>query len=211
MRRMLLGTCTALGLLAAPAMAADASDVKLGEYLEPAEDTSSYQVNLNLGVGGYLGQLSDFTGVGPVWGVNVGGNLTRGIGWELAYNGARTPLIGQDLPATGEAAWRHGLSAMAKVYAPMMETIRPFAGIGLGAAYINVTDNAEPRFQNDYVAELPLGVGVELNTGAGISAGVRAMYRFQAGEEFAANAVRPGEESPEGGLLSAGLTLGGRF
>ena len=209
MRRTLIGMCTALGLLAAPAMAADATEVKLGEYLEPAEDTSQYHVNLNLGVGGYLGQLSDFTGVGPVWGVNVDGNLTRGIGWELAYNGARTPLTDPRLPATGEAAWRHGVSAMAKVYAPRMETIRPFAGIGLGAAYINITDNAEPRFQNDYVAEIPLGAGVELNTGAGISAGLRAMYRFQAGEEFAENAVTG--ESPEGGLLSAGLTLGGSF
>ena len=209
MRRTLVGVCTAVGLLAAPAMAADATEVKLGEYLEPAEDTSQYHVNLNLGVGGYLGQLSDFTGVGPVWGVNVDGNLTRGIGWELAYNGARTPLPDPSLPATGEAAWRHGVSAMAKVYAPRMETIRPFAGIGLGAAYINITDNAEPRFQNDYVAEIPLGAGVELNTGAGISAGLRAMYRFQAGEEFAENAVTG--ESPEGGLLSAGLTLGGSF
>jgi opacity protein-like surface antigen len=208
---MFLGTCTAFGLLAAPAIAADATDVKLGEYLEPA-NASKYQVSLNLGLGGYLGQLSDYTNVGPVWGVNVDGNLTRGIGWELGYNGARNPLTdprpGATLP-TGEAAWRHGLTAMAKIYAPRMETIRPFAGIGLGAAYINVTDKAEGEFQNDYIAELPVGAGVELNTASGISAGVRALYRFQAGEEFAPHTA--GGQSPEGGLLSAAFTLGGSF
>jgi hypothetical protein len=209
MRRTLVGMSTALGLLAAPAMAADAADVKLGEYLEPADDVSQYQASVNVGIGGYLGQLSDFTGVGPVWGVNVDGNLTRGIGWEAGYNGARTPLTDPSLPATGEAAWRHGVSGMAKLFAPGMQTIRPFAGVGLGVAYINVTDNAEPQFQNDYVAEIPVAAGVELDTGAGISAGLRAMYRFQAGEEFAQNAVS--SESPEGGLLSAGLSVGGSF
>lgn len=210
MRRTIFGLCTALGFAAAPAIAADATEVRVGEYLEPAEDRSKYQASLNVGVGGYLGQLSDFTGVGPVWALNVEGDLTRGIGWEIGYNGARTPLTHALIPEN-EAAWRHGLSGMAKLFAPGMETLRPFAGIGLGAGYINVSENAEDVFRNDFIAEIPVALGLEFDTAAGISAGLRTTYRFQAGEEFAKNVVPAGSESPEGGQISAGLTVGGSF
>jgi hypothetical protein len=210
--RIISGVCTALGLLAAPAIAADdAGGAKLGSYLSAPENPGQYTVNLNAGVGGYLGGLSDFTGVGPVWGVNVDGDVTRGIGWEVGYNGARTPITAPAIIPDGEAAWRHGLNAMAKLFAPGMETIRPFGGVGLGAAYINPSDGAETFYENDWVTEIPVALGVELGSNAGISAGLRATYRFQAGEEFAQRAVRLGENNPEGGLFSTALTFGGRF
>jgi hypothetical protein len=212
--RTICGVCTALGLLAAPAIAADSGDSRFSGYLSSPEETGKYTVNLNAGVGGYLGELSDFTGVGPVWGVDVNGDATRGIGWEVGYNGARTPLTDGRI-GDGEAAWRHGVNGMAKLFAPGMETIRPFAGVGLGAAYINPSEDAEGPFQNDWVTEIPVAAGVELTPGnAGFSAGLRATYRFQAGEEFAKDAaqrVSPGADSPEGGLLSAALTFGGKF
>ena len=209
--RTICGVCTALGLLAVPAMAAEPKEARVGGYLSAPEDTGKYTVNLNAGVGGYLGGLSDFTGVGPVWGVNVDGDATRGIGWELAYNGARTPLT-FGVP-NGEAAWRHGVNAMAKLFAPGMEVLRPFAGVGLGAGYIDPSDGAErlKLYQKDWVTEIPVAAGVELApANAGFSAGLRATYRFQAGEEFARPAAAPGQ-NPEGGLLSAALNIGGKF
>ena len=191
-------------------MAAEPKEARVGGYLSAPEDAGKYTVNLNAGVGGYLGGLSDFTGVGPVWGVNVDGDVTRGIGWELAYNGARTPITDARIP-DGEAAWRHGLNGMAKLFAPGMETLRPFAGVGLGAGYINPSTGAERLYRNDWVTEIPVAAGVELApANAGFTAGLRATYRFQAGEEFAQRAAAPGQ-NPEGGLLSAALSVGGKF
>jgi hypothetical protein len=208
--RIICGVCTALGLLAAPAIAAKSGDSRLSGYLSAPEEAEKYTVNLNAGVGGYLGGLSDFTGVGPVWGVDVDGNATRGIGWEVGYNGARTPLTDSRI-GDGEAAWRHGVNGMAKLFAPGMETLRPFAGVGLGAAYINPSEEAEQLYESDWVTEIPVAAGVELTPrNAAFSAGLRATYRFQAGEEFAAGAAAGGD-NPEGGLLSAALTFGGKF
>src|SRR5919201_2774667 len=106
--RTICGVCAALGLLAVPAMAAEPKEARVGGYLSAPEDAGKYTVNLNAGVGGYLGGLSDITSVGTVWGVNVDGDATRGIGWELGYNGARTPPTSGG--PNGEGVWGHGVN-----------------------------------------------------------------------------------------------------
>jgi hypothetical protein len=96
--------------------------------------------------------------------------------------------------------------------------------VGVGVAYLDPSDGAEAltvpgrvpaekQYKKDWVTELPLALGVELAPpSAGFSAGLRASYRFQGGEEFAQGAAAAeGKNNPEGGLLSAALTVGGKF
>lgn len=208
MKRLIIGAASALALIGAPAMATDATDIDIDRMSENTEGIGEYDVAVQGGAAGYLGGLSDYTGVGPVWGVRVDGDLSRGFGWEVGYTGARTPLTDGRIE-DGNAIWKNGVSTMAKVYVPNGMQLRPFAGVGLGGSYLNVSEGAEGLYQNDFVAELPVAAGLEFRSENGFNAGLRAQYNFMAGEEFAAPAA-PGE-SPEGGLLSGQLSVGGRF
>jgi hypothetical protein len=198
----LLGFATAGAALA---QGLDASEVNrdIIEFQEP----QGYDVQVRAGVGGFLGGVGELTGVGPVWGVQVEVDPANIMGLELAYEGSRTPITDERV-ADGEAIWRNGLSGAAKLFAPGFETWRPFAGAGLGFAYLNPSDGAEDLYQNDFVAEIPVMLGIELNTPGGFTAGLRGTYRFTLGEEVADLAAAG---SPGGGLLSAAATLGGRF
>lgn len=210
MHRLILFFGALALIVAAPASAQvrDSSEISASDFTEPADDPGAYDVNLNLGVGGYTGGLGDFTGVGPVWGVSADGDATRSIGWELAYNGARTPLENPLGMEGNPAAWRHGVSGMAKVFVPGMESLRPFAGVGIGAGYVNVNEAAEDVYRNDFQYEFPLAAGIDLESGDNWSAGVRATYRWLTGEEFAKTAAGA---DVEGGQLSASFAIGGRF
>lgn len=204
-----LGFLAAAGLFAAaPALAqTDASEVTTEDMLTPAEGRP-FQVTANAGIGTFLGQLSDFTGLGGVWGVSLNGNVMQGLGFELAYNGSRNPITDDRIP-DGEAMWRNGVDAMAKVYVPMLTAVKPYGGVGLGTSFFNASSGAEGLYINDWVAEVPVAAGLEFNSKGGLTAGARAMYNFMIGEEWARNAFAG--ESPEGGLLTGQITVGGSF
>lgn len=206
-KKLWMSAAMAAAMFAAPAFAqVDATEVDGSRYAEPSQRMGEFDVNVMAGAGTYLGGLSDHLGLGPTWGVRLDGPVTTGIGWEIGYMGSRNPFT-DDRVEDGAAAWRNGINGMAKIYAPS-QTFRPFAGIGIGGSYINVSDGAEGLYQNDFVAEVPLAAGVEFVSENGFNAGLRAGYSLMAGTEMADN-VEAG--SPGGGLLSGNLTVGGQF
>jgi hypothetical protein len=164
-------------------------------------------VRLNAGIGNYTGDLSSHTGTGPTWGVAVGLRAWNLLAGELAYEGSRNGIDDTRLSSGGAAIWRNGLSAMAMIAPEVTENLRPYLGAGLGASYINPSEDAEIAYRNDFVTEVPLAAGVDYQLGI-LNAGVRATYRVLFGEEFAEPTSGP---STQGGLLTATLNLGGRF
>ncbi len=166
------------------------------------------EVGLTGGVSNYTGQLGASSVAGPVIGVQVGSTWRGLVGYELGYEASRNP-IDDSRVGDNEAIQRHNLSAFAKV-GPTLGVAHPFVGAGLGASYVNVTDGADDSglYRNDFLQEVPLGVGVEANVGA-LQAGVRGTYRVLFNDEF--QEPTPASDNPSGGLLSAQLTLGGTF
>lgn len=198
MRRVLVGLTAALAL----AVVTDAE--------AQSKKTTGKQGDVNVfvrgGVGDYTGELSDYTDTGPTWGATLNMQPLNVLGYEITYDGSRN-LIDDDRLAESPALTRHGVSALVKLAPPFIERVRPFIGAGLGASMINVGD-ATGLYEDDFVEEVPLAAGIEFNTGA-LHAGLRTTYRWLIDESFADNAAPVG--NPQGGLLDAQVTVGGRF
>ena len=211
-KRIVAAAAAAAALLAGPAFAqkVDATEVDPRRMTQQLEEPTNFDVAAQAGVGTFVGggALSDDTGVGPVWGVKVAGPLARAFGWEIGYEGSRNPVV-DDTGGDSTGLWRHGLSGMAKVYAPMSDenSFRPFAGAGIGGSYVNPGNAAEDQFQSDFVAEIPVGVGVEFASEGGFTAGLRGTYRFLMGQDIA----EPSGDTGGGALLGGSLTVGGEF
>lgn len=175
-----------------------------------AEDDKQGDVNVALraGVGGFTGNLDNYTSAGPAWGVGVNLQPFRFIGIEVGYEGSRNTLVDQSLMGGGSPnLQRHGASAIVRLAPPLIERIKPFIGAGLGASYVS-TDSTSGAYRGDFMQEVPVVAGLEFNSGA-ITAGVRATYRFLVDEGFADGAQDLG--NPEGGLFDTSFTLGARF
>lgn len=197
----------ALLLLALPAAAETkgAEEVTWKEMLRQPEPNEMLMVQLDGGVGGFLGGLGDMTGVGPTWTARAGADVLRGFGVEVGYNGMRIPLNDPRLEK-GAALWRTGVSGLAKVYAPL-RGLRPFAGVGFGESYTNINEKGEGLYQNDWESEVPLVGGVQVESGP-VTAGARLTWSLLGGEDFANNAT---VRSNNGTLLQATINVGGRF
>lgn len=212
-RTLWTAAIAAAALVAGPAMAqVDATDVEGRRMVESTEKVGNYDVAAQAGLGSFVGggQLGSSTGIGPTWGVKLSGPLARAFGWELGYEGSRTPVDIDNVADGNSALWRNGLSAMGKIYSPMSDqsSVRPFAGAGVGASYVNVGDGAEGSFNNDFLTEVPLGLGLEYAPeGSGLTAGVRGTYRVLFGEEMS----EPLGETGGAGMLGASLNIGGSF
>jgi opacity protein-like surface antigen len=197
----------AAALVAGPAMAqVDATEVDGQKMTQPVEDLGRYNVAAQAGIGSFVGGgIGTDTGVGPLWGVKLEGPLARSFGWEVGYEGSRTPVSGV---VDGSALWRHGLNGMAKVYAPMGQSaeIRPFAGAGIGASHVTAGVGTGEGYQNDLMGEIPLGAGIEYNAATnGLTAGIRGTYRVLLDQNIASNA------DSGGGMLGGSLVVGGQF
>jgi len=175
------------------------------------EDEKGLGVSLVAGLGDYMGGLGAYTSVGPTWGVRVD---TAPLSWasvEVAYEGSRNPLVS---PLPQAAAWRNGVSALAKLSPLELGVVTPFIGVGLGASFINVNDPAEQPvvnsagYQNDLVAEVPFAVGVDFAPWRNVEVGARATLRPLLGESFADPVAG---RDVNGSLLTASILLGGRF
>lgn len=195
MKKAIWAAASALMAFGGAAMAAD--DDKQGDL----------NFHARAGVGGFTGGLDDYTSAGPTWGVGFSVQPYRVLGIEVNYEGSRNQLA-DDRLANTSALMRHGASAMLKLAPPFIERIKPFAGVGLGASYINADNDTSGLYKSDFVQEIPLAAGLEFNSGA-VSAGFRATYRFLLDEAFADNAQTVG--NPEGGLFDATVTVGARF
>ncbi|MBN1208098.1 MAG: outer membrane beta-barrel protein [Myxococcaceae bacterium] len=199
------GLAAAALLFAAPALAQiEATDV--GERIGFEPERAKVGLDVRAGLGGLTGDAGDNTGVGPLLGIAAGAQVWTGLGLEVGYEGQRIP-IDEEFVGDGEALYRHNLGLLAKAGPLIDEKWRPFVGAGVGMSYVNPTDGAENLYDDDLIREVPLAAGLDYNFG-NIFAGARATYRFMFGEEFANDTV---VGDAEGGLLNAGITVGGRF
>lgn len=186
----------ALGLGAAGA--ARAQDDKQGDL----------NVFVKGGLGGYTGELGEFTGTGPAWGVSVNLQPLRSFGFELGYEGASNSVTDPRVEASDPSLTRHGLSGLVKLSPPLIERLKPFVGVGVGTSRVQVSGDTGGLFESDFMQEVPLAAGIEFNHGA-MTAGFRTTYRILLDESFANGAEAVGEAG--GGLLDASFTVGGRF
>jgi hypothetical protein len=168
--------------------------------------TGDFNLFARGGVGGFTGDLNDSSGIGPTWGLTANVQPMNVLGVEVAYDGSKNGLTD---PATADDAsvWRHGASGLVKLGLPFIEYVRPFVGAGLGLSFVSIRGETDGRFRDDFMQEIPLVGGLELNSG-GLTAGLRATYRVLIDEGF----VR----APQGGGVTGGLfettaSLGGRF
>ena len=136
---------------------------------------------------------------------------------EEGGEGSRNAVPGAPGGGPGASALlRNGASGLLKVAPPLVERVRPFLGVGLGASYVSVQGEADGRYSSDLMEEVPLAAGIEFTQGS-FTAGLRATYRALIDQGFAAEtpgaAARAAIEPSRGGggLLDASLTLGGRF
>lgn len=199
MRSKLGWVVLAGAVLAGSAMAATVD----GYEYDRRGDTNVF---LKGGIGGYTGALSELTGAGPTWGLQLNLQPYRVIGIELGYEGSRNQI--SDVRVSGAPALtRHGGTALIKVAPPFVERVKPFVGLGVGASHVSVAGDTFGMYRNDIMEEVPLAAGLEFNKGS-LTAGLRATYRVLLDEGFAAGAA---PTNPTGGLLDASVTLGGRF
>jgi opacity protein-like surface antigen len=159
--------------------------------------------NLGFAVGGglnnYTGDLGDITAAGGSYGVVVSSRPLDMVGFEVGYEGSRNPF--EDIDG---ALLRHNLGAMAKV-GPTLganDNLMPFVGAGIGLGVLNPNNEAEALIDGDFVAEVPVALGLDYKFGA-LTAGGRATYRFLAGEDAGINA--------DGNIINLGINLGGSF
>ncbi len=162
----------------------------------------SVNVFLRGGAGSYTGDLGDNVNVGPSWGLTLDLQPLRFVGFELSYEGARntakTELL--DISFT-----RQGGSGLVKLLLPLFKAVKPFVGAGLGISNISIGGDLQGAFESDVVAELPVAVGFEVNSGA-LTAGARATYRLLLDENLGEQV-----DDPQGGFFDVVLTLGIRF
>jgi len=193
MRRLLWGAIAAAVLCGGTALAQD-------------DNFRRYNLQAKGGVSNYFGGLNDVTAAGPSWGVGLAVQPYRVIGFEFAYEGSSNRVDDSRL-STSPALMRNGASAIVRVAPPLMDRIRPYAGVGLGASYVSVQGNAQGLYRSDFMEEIPLTFGVEFNRGS-LGAGIRATYRWLVDAGFAAQAL---PRASGGGLFDAGFSVGARF
>jgi opacity protein-like surface antigen len=171
--------------------------------MDEGVDRRDFLSNLGFAVGGglnnYTGDLGDITAAGGSYGVVVSSRPLDMVGFEVGYEGSRNPF--EDIDG---ALLRHNLGAMAKV-GPTLganDNLMPFVGAGIGLGLLNPNNEAEDFIDGDFVAEVPVALGLDYKFGA-LTAGGRATYRFLAGEDAGINA--------DGNIINLGVNIGGSF
>ncbi|MFP2930617.1 hypothetical protein ACLESO_36550 [Pyxidicoccus sp. 3LG] len=190
MRQSTVGGFVAAALcLAGPAFAIEAQNVREGLRMKEAPPVG---LDVNLGLGGYTGDLAETTNVGPLLGITALAKPWTLIGIEAGYEGQRLAI--DDLRVDdGEGIWRHNVDLLAKVGPTLDEKWTPFVGAGAGLSYLNPSDGADNIYENDFQTEFPIAAGLDYRFG-NIIAGARATYSFVGNEELvrdAAPASRP--------------------
>jgi hypothetical protein len=159
------------------------------------------------GAGDYTGSIGKYTAVGPSYGVALNVEPLRWLGFELGYDGSYNQLDRERFTDYAKASFlRNGTSALLKFQIPF-EGIRPFAGVGFGLSWVNISGNNHGGdFSNDLIGQLPLVVGLEI-IGYRWTAGIRATYWVGLDQSW----IKSGGSSALGGLLDVQSTIGIRF
>jgi hypothetical protein len=197
----------ALGF-ALPAFAQDDDDmagIELSDSTMTLEE-ADLSVALEGGLSSFTGGLAEGTEAGALWGVRLGAD-TDIVGAELAYVGSKNGFEDARVPETA-ALYRHEIEGLAKAGVRVGYGLKPFVGAGIGYSYVNVTDDAEPLYRNDFIFQIPLAAGVDWNRGP-LHAGIRAGWSFLLGDEFAE--PTPEDDNPDAGLFTTSLVVGGSF
>lgn len=174
-----------------------------------AQDTQGdVNVFVNGGIGGYTGDLGQLSATGPSWGATLNLQPFSMLGFEVGYAGSKNDVTDDRFRAAeAPSLIRHGATSLVKV-SPPFERVRPFVGAGLGVSYVYVRGGTGDTYTSDLMEEVPLAAGIEFNSGA-LTAGIRGTWRVLVDDNFADAAVSTRDAS--GGILDAGLTVGGRF
>jgi opacity protein-like surface antigen len=207
--RSWIGGFVVVGLFTAGSAFAAIDASRVGHDVKLREDQVQVGLDVRGGVGGLTGDSGNETAPGGLLGISAVAQPWRNLGIEADVEGQRIPIddarVGDE-----QALYRYNLGLLAKAGPPLLnDHMRPYLGAGVGGSYLNVTDGAEPLYDNDFIGEIPLAAGLDYNFGKGISAGARASYRFLLWTEFADAAEADGETS--GHMLDFSVTLGGRF
>jgi hypothetical protein len=174
---------------------------------EGRPDKREVRVTGEVGIQNWAGNIGRITNTGPQWGVSVDMQVFNLLGLEAGYNGQRNAITEGLGALPSSAIFRHALDALAKVGPTLENGLRPYGGVGFGLALIIPNQAADPNFYNDFIAELPVVVGVDYSTGL-LTAGLRGSWRWTFGEEFAKPFIGP---NGEGSIFGASLNFGGRF
>lgn len=190
-------------LLAAPVLAQqDEHNVTSYHEIQSNGDGFGFNdtaVSLRGGLLSYTGQLGAVSNPGGFLGVQADVLSRRWVGGELAYEGAYNNLSGGH--QTG-SLWRHNVSALALV-GPLVNGLHPYVGAGFGVSFIDPNRQAESLgYTSDTLTEVPLAAGADYQLGH-VLLGARATYNLLGSENFG--------PVDTGDLLTAGLSVGGRF
>ena len=194
-----LGALAATLALALPAFAQEREARLFDEDAPRGGLTRDLGVTVSGGVNAFTGDLGENTGAGGFLGVQANSRPLPLIGLEVGYEGSRNPF--EDING---ALLRHNVGAMAKV-GPTLganDNLMPFVGAGIGLGLLNPNNEAEAFIDGDFVAEVPVALGLDYKFGA-LTAGGRATYRFLAGEDAGINA--------NGNIINLGINVGGSF
>lgn len=227
LRRIAIGSVVTVAMMGGAASAASRDDKRAAE--KAVTDTGSSQrkvgvqndtgklrlyrdaspgvnITANAGVADYTGGLNGVLQPGRNVGVTVAAEPTRISSLEFGYqnsrNGIDDPRVGDD-----QAIYRHNVNVFAKL-GPNLGAFRPFVGAGIGASYANASDGAEGLYRNDFYQELPVGAGLEFNSGV-LTAGARATFTSLFNDEFAE--PTPGADNPDSGFMTGMVNVGARF
>jgi hypothetical protein len=192
-----------LALVSPPAGAqVPAQDVPLPS---PSEAAHSVELQLLGGLESFTAGLSAGVAPGPYIGLAALAQPLFLVGVEAAYEAASLPLDDERLSGSPRL-WKHTALGLLKLGVPVARGLRPYLGVGVGLSYLYPRGGEHTLYQEDLLLELPLALGLETTLGP-LTGGVRVSYRSVLGESF--------ERAPlgdaSGGLVTAGVSLGGRF
>jgi hypothetical protein len=187
--------------------AIDAS--RVDDDLKFNEEKTKVGLDAHVGAGGFTGIAGDLTAPGGLLGLTAVAQPWRNLGLEAGFEGQRLP-IDDDRVGDDQALYRYNVDVMAKA-GPLLlkDVLRPYVGASVGLTYVNVTDDADILYRNDFIEELGGSAGLDFLIGPNLAAGARATYQILLGTEFADPATGTGETG--GNLLNFAATVGGRF
>lgn len=171
--------------------------------VEEAEPGSRVDVQLNGGVGGYLGGINEFTDTGPAYGVNAAFNQTPTLSYELGYSGHTNDIIGPENGRLTSNKVHAGVKVGPELELPI--PWRPYGFAGLGADFVIAGANTL-GISNAVLGVVPVGAGADFFTDSPIQLGARATYDWTPGIGGEVSLVDP---QPNG--WSAALTAQAAF